>query len=49
MPVVTRSTEAAAGIINHIIIICDFPDYSTMIKIIDQEGWKTLSDITPLT
>ena len=51
MPVVTRSstTATATAIIDHIIILCDFPNDSTMIEIIDQQGWKTLSDVTTLT
>jgi hypothetical protein len=50
MPVVTRSstTATATEIIDHIIILCDFPNDSTMIEIIDQQGWKTLSDVTTL-
>lgn len=51
MPVVTRSstTATATEIIDHIIILCDFPNDSTMIEIIDQQGWRTLSDVTTLT
>jgi hypothetical protein len=34
------------NVIDHIKEICEFPDDSTMVKFIDQQGWTKLADVT---
>ena len=44
----TRSSTTKA-VIDHILDLCGFPRDSTMMKIIEQQGWSELSDVTMLT
>jgi hypothetical protein len=41
----TRSSSKMTDIIKHIIKICKFPDDSTMVEFIQQEGWASLTDV----
>jgi hypothetical protein len=49
----TGTTEATVvqkhtPVIEHIIFLCDFPDDSTMVKIIDQRMWTKLFHVTTI-
>jgi hypothetical protein len=41
--------KASASVIDHIIYLCGFPDDSTMVKFIKNNGWTDLSDVTSLS
>jgi hypothetical protein len=34
---------------DHILNICGFPDYSTIVGIFQQEGWSDIADIAMIT
>ena len=44
----TRSTSSKS-VIEHIVDLCGFPNDSTMVQIIAQQGWTDLTDVTMLT
>ena len=48
MPVTTRSTTLTK-VIKHIVDVCSFPNDSTMMEIILQQGWSDLTDVITLS
>jgi hypothetical protein len=44
-----KKSSPRRDVISHIIQLCGFPDDSTMVSIIRQQGWSDLTDVTMLS